>query len=346
MYYPLSLLDLTPIPSGSTSGDALATSVRLAQLADRLGYHRYWFAEHHNTARLASAAPEIMIEHIASQTERLRVGAGGVMLPNHSPLKIIETFRLLEALHPGRIDLGLGRAPGTDGITAFAMRRSREAMTADDYPEQLAELIAYDEQSFPIGHPFREIKAIPTDTRMPPLWILGSSPFSSELAANSGLAYSFAGHINFNGAVAALRSYRAHFVPSARCPQPLSMLAMGVTVGETEEHAQQLNQINKLILLRLRTNRPEMVSPTLEEALAYRFTPQEELLIESMPLNTVVGTAKQVHDRLQTLAAEAQVDELMVTTLLPEPADRERMITHLAMAFGLGISPAELSVAD
>ena len=332
---PLSLLDLTPIPAGSSSRDALATSVQLARLADQLGYHRYWFAEHHNTARLASAAPEIMIEHIASQTERLRVGAGGVMLPNHSPLKIIETFRLLEALHPGRIDLGLGRAPGTDGITAFAMRRSREAMTADDYPEQLAELIAYDDGTFPADHPFREIKAIPADTRMPPLWILGSSPFSSELAANAGLAYAFAGHINGAGAISALRHYRANFVPSARCAAPRSLLAMAVTVGETEEHARQLNLINKLIILRLRANRPEMVSPTLDEALAYRFTPQEELLIQSMPLRALVGTAEQVHAELLAVAAEAQVDELMVTTLLPDPADRERMITHLAGAFGL-----------
>src|SRR3954466_10375412 len=165
MYYPLSLLDLTPIPAGSGSTEALATSVRLAQLADRLGYHRYWFAEHHNTARLARAAPGIMIEHIASQTERLRVGAGGVMLPNHSPLKIIETFRLLEALHPGRIDLGLGRAPGTDTLTAFAMRRSREALQADDYPEQLAEMMAFDGDGFPDGHAFREIKAAPFDVK-------------------------------------------------------------------------------------------------------------------------------------------------------------------------------------
>ena len=286
-----------------------------------------------------------MIEHIASQTERLRVGAGGVMLPNHSPLKIIETFRLLEALHPGRIDLGLGRAPGTDGITAFAMRRSREAMTADDYPEQLAELIAYDDESFPSDHPFREIKAIPA--RYPDATALDPWFLPVQLRAGGerrpGLCLRRTHQLQ-------RRHRRAAPLPIALrallpLSSPRSMLAMGVTVGETEEHARQLNQINKLIMLRLRTNRPEMVSPTLEEALAYRFTPQEEMLINSMPLRSLVGTAEQVHEQLQALAAEAQVDELMVTTFLPDPADRERMIRQLAEAFGLGISPPELAVA-
>ena len=180
---PLSLLDLTPIVAGSSAGEAVRTSVELAVLADQLGYHRVWYAEHHNSPGLASGAPEIMIEHVASRTSRLRVGAGGVMLPNHAPLKIAETFRLLEALHPGRIDLGLGRAPGTDTITAFAMRRSAEAMTADDYPELLAELLAFDDQAFPADHPFRTIRPVPVDTKLPPLWLLGSSDFSARLAA-------------------------------------------------------------------------------------------------------------------------------------------------------------------
>lgn len=333
--YPLSILDLTPIPAGATSREALATTSELARLADRLGYHRYWFAEHHNTKSLASAAPEIMIGHIAGQTEHLRLGSGGVMLPNHAPLKIIETFKLLEALHPGRIDLGLGRAPGTDGITAYAMRRSREALSADDYPAQLAELIAYDEQSFPEDHPFRAIRAIPFDVRMPPIWILGSSPWSSELAANSGLPYAFAGHINGAGAAPALRSYRANFVPSARLAGPRSMLAVSVTIGETPEHAEALNQVNKLMLVRLHANFTDRLSPTLEEALAYQFTPAEEALIASRPLRSIVGDIETVQARLLAMAAEAQVDELMVTTFLADKADRTRMVTSLAAAFGL-----------
>ncbi|MBA2519634.1 MAG: LLM class flavin-dependent oxidoreductase [Chloroflexia bacterium] len=335
MTYPVSILDLTPIPAGASSAAALAMTGELARLADRLGYHRYWFAEHHNTRSLASAAPEIMIAHIAAQTEHLRLGSGGVMLPNHSPLKIIETFRLLEALHPGRIDLGLGRAPGTDGITAFAMRRSREAMTADDYPEQLAELIAYDDESFPGDHPFRAIKAIPFDVKMPPLWLLGSSPFSAELAAGAGLAYAFAGHINGAGAMSALRSYRASFVPSDRYPVPRSMLAVSVTVGETAAHAEQLNQINKLMLVRLRTGQTDRLYPTLDEAMAYTFSPAEQQLIDAMPMRSIVGDIETVHARLLDLAAEAEVDELMVTTFLADKADRVRTITSLAAAFGL-----------
>ena len=215
---PLSFLDLTPIERGSTSGESLRQATALAQLADRLGYHRLWYAEHHNTTGLASSAPEILIAHMGAYTENIRLGSGGVMLPNHAPLRVIEAFRLLEALHPGRIDLGLGRAPGTDGLTAFAMRRSREAMTGDDYPQQLAELLAFDEDGFPADHPFAKIKAVPADVKMPPLWLLGSSDFSAQLAASAGFGFAFAAHINKGGAVSALRQYREQFVPSDRNP--------------------------------------------------------------------------------------------------------------------------------
>jgi luciferase family oxidoreductase group 1 len=271
---PLSLLDLTPILAGSSSAQAVQTSVELAMLADRLGYHRVWYAEHHNSPGLASGAPEIMIEHVASRTSRIRVGAGGVMLPNHAPLKIAETFRLLEALHPGRIDLGLGRAPGTDTITAFAMRRSAEALTADDYPEQLAELLAFDDGTFPGDHPFRTIRPVPVDTRLPPVWLLGSSDFSARLAAQAGLGYAFAAHINGRGAVSALRDYRASFVPSERYPEPWAILTVSVTVGETAEHARELSLINDLLLVRLRSGQIRAY-PTLEEAKAYSFTAAE-----------------------------------------------------------------------
>src|SRR5690606_6784991 len=195
-----------------------------------------------------------------------------------------ETFKSLGAVHPGRIGLGLGRAPGAEGITAYAMRRSREALSADDYPEQLAGLFAFDEENFPADHPFRSIRAIPFDVRMPPVWILGSSPWSSALAASNGLPYSFASHINGAGAVSALRSYRANFVPSARLERPHSMLALSVTIGETPEHAEALNQINKLMLVRLHQSFTDRLYPTLEEALAYQFTPAEEALIASRPL--------------------------------------------------------------
>jgi luciferase family oxidoreductase group 1 len=282
-----------------------------------------------------------MIEHIASRTSRLRVGAGGVMLPNHAPLKIAETFRLLEALHPGRIDLGLGRAPGTDTITAFAMRRSAEALTADDYPELLAELIAFDDGAFPADHPFRTIRPVPVDTRLPPLWLLGSSDFSARLAAESGLGFAFAAHINGRGAVPALRDYRASFVPSPRYPEPWAILTVSVTVGETSEHARELSLINDLLLLRLRTGQLGAY-PTLEEAKAYQFTAAERQLIAAMPMRSFVGAAEEIHRQVSALADESGADEVMLTTFLPDPADRRRMVSEMARVFALpdGWSPA------
>lgn len=339
MTRPLSILDLTPIESGASSRQALQNSVDLAVLADRLGYHRIWYAEHHNTEGLASAAPEILIAHIATKTAHLRLGSGGVMLPNHAPLRIIEAFRLLEALHPGRIDLGLGRAPGTDTITAYAMRRSREALGGDDYPDQLAELIAFDDQAFPADHPFREIKAVPCDVKMPPLWLLGSSGFSAQLAAQSGLGFAFAAHINGAGAVSALRGYRESFVPSVRYPAPRSILTVSVAVGEDAEHAQELARVNDLFLLRLRTGQRGS-RPTLEEARNYQFTPAERAFIASMPMSYLAGDAASVHQRIADLAEQAQADEVMITSFLANPADRMRAVAQLAREFGLQERPA------
>lgn len=346
MSFPISFLDLTPIESHSTASVALKHSVELAQLAERLGYYRYWFAEHHNTSGLASAAPEIMIEHVASRTERLRLGSGGVMLPNHSPLKIIETFKLLEALHPGRIDLGMGRAPGTDQVTAFAMRRSREAMTADDYPQQLAELIAYDDQTFPANHTFRSIKAIPVDVRMPPLFLLGSSDFSGLLAAEMGLGFAFAAHINRQAAVPALRAYRERFEPSSRYAEPRAILTVSVTVGETAEHAEELSRINDLVILWLRSGKLGRY-PTLDEAISYPFTAQERAMVAAMPINYIAGNAVQVHDTIVDMMEATGADELMITTMLPSPEDRTRALTALAREFGMteraGITPFALA---
>jgi luciferase family oxidoreductase group 1 len=330
----LSFLDLTPIESGATSGQALRESLELAILADRLGYHRYWFAEHHNTTRLASSSPEIMIAHVAGRTCHLRLGSGGVMLPNHSSLKIAETFRLLEALHPGRIDLGLGRAPGTDSLTAFAMRRSREALRADDYPEQLAELLAFDGDGFPADHPFRPIKPVPADVKLPPIWLLGSSGFSAQLAAETGLGFAFAAHINRAAAVPALRSYRASFTPSERCPRPHAILTVSVTVGETPEHAALLSRINDLFLLRLRSGQLDHY-PTVEEAAAHQFSDAERAALAATPLNYLAGDRDSVYRQVVALLEQSQADEVMITTMLPAHADRVRAVVEMAAAFGL-----------
>lgn len=345
MSRPLSLLDLTPIVAGSTPGEAVQLSVELALLADQLGYHRAWYAEHHNSPGLASGSPEIMIEHVASRTARIRVGAGGVMLPNHAPLRIAETFRLLEAIHPGRIDLGLGRAPGTDTMTAFAMRRSAEALTAADYPEQLAELLAFDDGAFPADHPFRGIRPIPVGVKLPPLWLLGSSDFSARLAAQVGLGYAFAAHINGRGAVPAMRDYRASFAPSTRFPEPHAILTVSVTVGETPDHARELSLVNDLLLLRLRTGQLGAY-PTLGEAKRYAFSAAERQMIDAMPMRSLVGDSESVHRQIVELADQAQADEIMVTTFLPEAADRRRMITEMARMFAVQEGWSLAKIAD
>src|ERR1700723_1508269 len=226
--YPLSVLDISPVPSGSSSSEALRNTLDLAKLTDALGYSRYWLAEHHNTALIASTSPEVMIGHVADVTQRMRVGSGGIMLPNHAPLKVAETFRVLEALHPGRIDLGLGRAPGTDSLTALALRRSLEAVYSDDFPAQLAELIAFFDDDFPANHPYQRVKAMPDDVASPEIWLLGSSDFSAQLAASAGLRFAFAHHIQPEPAIRALRFYRDHFQPSRHLDKPGSLIAVKI----------------------------------------------------------------------------------------------------------------------
>src|SRR5215208_4187624 len=190
--FGLSVLDVSPVSSGSNGAQALRNTLDLARLADRLGYERYWLAEHHNLPSIASSAPEIMIGHVAGVTQMIRVGAGGIMLPNHAPIKVAETFRVLEALHPGRIDLGIGRAPGTDPVTATALRRSSDGLDAENFPQRLGELLAFSGEGFPNDHPFRSVVAMPADVVLPPIWLLGSSGYSARAAGQIGLGYGFA----------------------------------------------------------------------------------------------------------------------------------------------------------
>lgn len=332
MSRPLSLLDLNRIIEGETSRDALEATVTVSKLAEKLGYARVWFAEHHNASGLASGAPEIMIAHIASQTSTINVGAGGVMLPNHAPLKIAEVFRLLESIHPGRIDLGLGRAPGTDQKTAYALRRNPEAMSADDYPQNLAELLAFEDGTFPPGHLFETIKAIPNDVPLPPIWLLGSSAFSGQLAAQTGLGFSFASHINRPAAIDVLRAYRDQFQPSRRFTEPNAILATSVVLGKTMEEAQELATVVKVGLYRLFTG--EMgPSPTLETARQTEIPPRFELQIGGMLSNQFVGTPDSVAQELKAFADEAQADELMLGTWIPFLENREFMLREFRRAW-------------
>lgn len=329
---PLSVLDLTRVMEGESSSEAIRTTVAMAQLAEELGYSRVWFAEHHNSPGLASGAPEILISHVASQTSRIRVGSGGVMLPNHAPLKIAEVFRLLEALHPGRVDLGLGRAPGTDQKTAYALRRNAEAMSADDYPQNLAELLAYEDRTFPPNHLFASIQAIPVDVSLPPIWLLGSSAFSGVLAAQTGLGFSFASHINRPAAVQVMRAYREQFQPSKHFEAPNAILAASVVVGESMEQAEDLSTIVRVGVYRLVSGQMGP-SPSLEDARKIEIPPHAQIRMGSMLGNQFVGTADSVAVELKTFADEAGADELMLTSWIPMRENREYVLREFKRAW-------------
>ena len=250
---PLSVLDLSVVTTATPPAAALRNSIDLARHVDKIGYVRYWLAEHHNLASVASPAPDVMIGQIAAVTENLRVGSGGVMLPNHAPLVVAERFKMLEALFPGRIDLGLGRAPGTDGPTAYALRSRLDARQGDDFLERLHELTLWETRDFPPGHPYNNVVAMPDDTPLPPIWLLGSSDYSSELAAQVGMGYAFAHHFAMHDAVDAMINYRSHFKPSSWRATPHAILAVAVVTAETDAEAEVL--ASSMDLNRLRRDR-------------------------------------------------------------------------------------------
>jgi luciferase family oxidoreductase group 1 len=338
--YPLSVLDISPVPSGSSSSDALRNTLDLAKLVDDLGYSRYWLAEHHNTALIASTSPEVMIGHVAMATRRMRVGSGGIMLPNHAPLKVAETFRVLEALHPGRIDLGLGRAPGTDSLTALALRRSREAVYSDDFPAQLAELLAFFDDDFPANHPYQRVKAMPDDVASPEIWLLGSSDFSAQLAASAGLRFAFAHHIQPEPAISALRFYRDNFKPSRHLAKPESLIAVSVICAETDEKARELAAPAELTMLRFRQGGRMEKLPSVADAQAYPYTDEERLAVRMNAPRLNVGSPATVREKLLTLAGQGAADEIMVTTITHDHQDRRRSYELLAEAFGLSSAKA------
>jgi luciferase family oxidoreductase group 1 len=283
---------------------------------------------------IASAATAVVIGHIAAGTRTIRVGAGGIMLPNHAPLKVAETFRLLSALYPGRIDLGLGRAPGTDALTALALRRSRQALTADDFPEQLAELQAFFSGEFLDDHPFRSIKATPEGVETPPIWLLGSSDFSARLAGSLGLGFAFAHHIQPEPAVAALRLYQKSFRPSSRLAAPQSLVAVSAVCAETDERAEELAGPARLAFLRFSQNLRQPL-PSVAEANAYHYHPAEQDWIRAHSARWLVGSPETVRRQVTRLAEEAGVGEVMVTTMTHDHRDRRRSYELLANAFGI-----------
>ncbi len=322
---PLSVLDLAIVGEGSSPGQALRNSIDLARHAERLGYVRHWVAEHHNMPGIASSAPAVLIAHLAAATTTLRVGSGGVMLPNHAPLVIAEQFGTLEALHPGRIDLGIGRAPGTDQITAYALRRSLEG-GGDDLPQLLGELRAYFAGTNPRVH------ATPGEGDAPDLWLLGSSGFSAQLAAALGLPFSFAHHFMAQNTQGALDLYRGGFQPSTRLETSYASIGVQVICAETDERARWLAGPGALSFLRLRSGRPGRF-PTPEEAAAYTYSPAERSFVESWTGSHVIGSPETVRRELLALQRRTGADELIVTTMVHDHADRIRSYELLAEAF-------------
>jgi luciferase family oxidoreductase group 1 len=345
---PLSILDLSPVAAGSTGAQSLRNSLDLARLADRLGYTRYWVAEHHNLPSIASSAPDIMIGQIAAATERMRVGSGGVMLPNHAPLMVAERFKVLEALFPGRIDLGLGRAPGTDPVTSYALRRRQDTGGDDDFLQRFQELILFENNAFPEGHPFRAIRAMPQDVALPPIWLLGSSGYSAQLAAMVGAGYSFAHHFADHDPVEAMLSYREQFKPPAALASeasgqrgdsivraaPYAILACAAVCADSNAEAERLaSTIDLNFVRRRRGEYLPLESP--EQAVAYPYSPAERGLIARNRARLFVGSKATVRERLEAMIAATKADEVMVTTMIYDHAARRHSYELLAEAFAL-----------
>ena len=329
----LSVLDQSPVPEGSTGPEALRNTLDLARLADRLGYHRYWLAEHHGLS-LAGPAPEVLIGPVAAATERIRVGSGGVMLPHYSPYKVAETFSLLAGLHPGRIDLGLGRASGTDPMTTFALQRDRRQASPDDFPQQLAELLAHYDGTFPADHPFARLgRSLPGGDERPDVWLLGSSAQSAVWAAQLGLPYAFADFISpGNGPIAA--AYRERFQPSERLAAPRTAVGVWAICADTDAEAERLGASIRMSMAMLRQGRPIPVPPP-ETAL--RFLAQQPDGGDGR--RRIVGGPERVRTGLEEVASEYQADELIVVTITFDHAARRRSYELIADAFGLTAAP-------
>ena len=333
----LSVVDQSPVSVGMSAAQALRNTIDLAQHCDRLGYERYWIAEHHGMEVIATSVPEVMIGLVAQATRTIRVGSGAVLLPHYAPLKVAETFSLLHALFPGRIDLGVGRAPGAEALEAFALRRSRDkaGFDLDDFPEQLVELLAFLRHDFPPDHPFAEIRVTPESSGEPDVWLLGSSLWSATAAARLGLPYAFAHFINPTGTRLCVTRYRSQFEPSERLPAPQAIAAVGVVCAETDQAAEHLASTYRAMGRRLSLGIRGPV-PAPEQALL-------ELAEGDVPHGgetgewprLVVGGPERVRAKLKELAEALELDEIMVVTITFDHAARVRSYELLAQAFGI-----------
>ncbi|MFG3704395.1 LLM class flavin-dependent oxidoreductase [Micromonospora sp. NPDC047670] len=328
---PLSVLDLAPVAAGATAGEALRHTTELARRTEELGYHRFWVAEHHNMPGIASSAPAVLLAHLAAHTSTIRLGSGGVMLPNHAPLVVAEQFGTLDALHPGRIDLGIGRAPGTDQVTALALRRTMEGLSAEGFPRELADLMNYFDGERP-----GPITATPGRGQQPAIWLLGSSGFSAQLAGTLGLPFSFAHHFSSQHTLPALALYRQSFRPSRWLAEPYAMVAVNAVCADTDERAEWLAGPSALSLLRLRSGRPgPLVTP--DEAATYPYTEIEREFVRQRREGQAMGSPETVRRQLGELLARTGADELMLTTLVYDVADRVRSYELIAAKVAGGL---------
>jgi luciferase family oxidoreductase group 1 len=330
MTLPLSILDLAPVPDGTTSPQALHNIVSLARLGDDLGFTRVWYAEHHGMPSIASSSPEVLIATAAAATREIHVGSGGVMLPNHVPLRVVETYRTLNGLHPGRIDLGIGRAGGSDGRTLSALRST----DGNYFSHELAELLAFEEGTFPAGHPFAQINVVPEKVALPPVFLLGSSGASAAAAGELGVGYSFAGHFSATPAGPAFDAYRTAFKPSAQFEKPHAILAVSALVAPTEEEAKFLSASQAVSWALFHSGElRKLVDP--QTAMDWPLTPQQQAIVDKQGALWIVGDPRQVRATIEAQAEAAGADEVMVTTTVWSHEHRLRSYRLLAEAFGL-----------
>ncbi|MEZ0384628.1 LLM class flavin-dependent oxidoreductase [Mycobacterium sp. pW045] len=311
----LSVLDLVPVRTDQSTADALAATVRLAQAADRLGFTRYWVAEHHNMPSVGATSPPVLLAYLAAQTARVRLGSGGVMLPNHAPLAVAEQFALLEAAAPGRVDLGIGRAPGSDPVTSFMLRGAndeREIANFPDYLDQVRAMMSSRGVQVQLRDGDYLLKATPAAVTEPQLWLLGSSMYSARLAAAKGLPYVFAHHFSGHGTEEALAYYREHFTASEVCSEPTTFLTVNASVAETREEATALMLPNLQMMARLRTGRPLGAVDLVEDAQAAVVSDAEQRIVDGGLRRAVVGAPAEAADQLRALAAHFDVDEVMI----------------------------------
>lgn len=329
---PLNVLDLASREAGAGNADAVAGSIRLAQAAERLGFHRFWVAEHHGMPAVASSAPAVLIAGIAARTDRIRVGSGGVMLPNHAPLVVAEQFGTLRALYGDRIDLGIGRAPGTDQATAAALRRSADALGAEDFPQQLLDLLGFFTGGFAPDDPLAGIRAVPGLGDLPEIWLLGSSGYSAQVAAALGLPFAFAHHFAGEHTEEALKLYRERFTPSATLEKPHAMIAVTVLANEDPDEVRRQSLPAAISFLQMRRGqKPEPVS--VEEAATYQFSQLELDFIADRNSRQAYGTTEVVRDRLASLLASTGADELMIASGAAESDARVHSLELVAELF-------------